>query len=390
MTNLLKGLETLKVEMAEWRHTFHKYPEIAYKEFKTSDFIAQKLESAGLKIHRGLAGTGVVATLKNGSGSKCIGLRADMDALPIAEKNTFSHSSTIPGMMHACGHDGHSAMLMGAAIYLSENRNFDGTIHFVFQPAEENEAGARRMIDDGFLELFPMDEIYGMHNYPGLPEGKFKIKDGCFLAGRDHFEIQVIGKGTHAAFPHSGVDPVFVASHIISTIQGIVSRKLDPLDNVVISITQVHGGDALNVIPELVTLKGSVRTLRTSSRELVINQMEQVIKGICISFGAEYKFNYTVGYPPLVNSTEATKKSIQAATNLVGGKNVDENAIPIMGSEDFAFYLEKKPGAYILIGNGEGEVGGCMVHNPYYDFNDRILPLGASYWVSLAHTALGA
>ena len=375
-------------EMTEWRHDIHRHPETAFEEVRTADIVAKKLEEFGIEVHRGLAKTGVVGVLKGGPGSRAIGLRADMDALDVHELTGKDWSSTIPGKMHACGHDGHTTMLLGAAKYLAETRNFDGTVYFIFQPAEENEGGGRVMVEEGLFEKFPCDGVYGMHNIPGMPVGKFAVRSGPMMAAYDIFEIVVEGHGAHGAMPHHGVDPVLVASHIVTALQSIVARNIDPVKTAVVSTTQIHSGDTWNVIPQTAILRGTVRTFEKPVQDFIEARIRQIAENIAAGFGARVsKWRYERRYPATVNSVVETDFAATAAQALVGDGNVNLNPTPAMGSEDFAWMLLKKPGCYIWIGNGDG-VGSCMVHNPGYDFNDEILPLGASYWATLVEQQL--
>ncbi|MED5358561.1 MAG: M20 aminoacylase family protein, partial [Pseudomonadota bacterium] len=346
----------------------HVHPEIAFEEVRTSDIVAEKLESFGIDVHRGLATTGVVGTLAVGNSNRAIGLRADLDALDIHEENTFGHVSTNPGKMHACGHDEHTAMLLGAAKYLSETRRFNGTVQFIFQPAEENEAGGRVMCEDGLFELFPVEAVYGMHNQPGLPLGKFGVRVGLSMASADMFDIQVSGKGLHAAHPHQGAEPIVAGAEIVTALQRVVSRSANPIEATVISVTQFHAGTNTNVIPETANIKGTCRALSRSVQDMIEARMEQVVKGIAAAHGLKAEFTYDRRYPALVNTQEETLKAIKAAQSVVGEENVATDHPPTMGSEDFAWMLLERPGCYIRVGNGEGEDGGCVVHNPLYDF----------------------
>ena len=375
-------------EMTAWRHDIHSHPETAFEEVRTAEVVAKKLESWGIEVHRGLAKTGVIGTLRSGTSGRSIGLRADMDALDVHETNEFGHASTIPGKMHACGHDGHTCMLLGAAKYLAETRNFDGTIHFIFQPAEENEGGGRVMVEEGLFDKFRCDDVYGMHNIPGIPTGRFAIRSGPMMAAYDIFEIVVKGVGAHGAMPHQGIDPVVVGSHIVTALQSIVARNVDPMGTAVVSTTQIHAGDTWNVIPQECTLRGTVRTFKKEVQDMIEARIEKIARNVAAGFGAEViKWRYERRYPATVNSEAETEKAARAAAALVGEANVNRNPTPAMGSEDFAWMLLARPGAYIWIGNGDG-AGSCMVHNPGYDFNDDILPLGASYWVTLVEQQL--
>ncbi|MCH8184161.1 MAG: amidohydrolase [Proteobacteria bacterium] len=384
MTDLIEGY---REELTAIRRDIHRHPELAYEETRTSDIVAEQLQSYGIEIQRGLAKTGVVGTLKAGTANKSIALRADMDALPIQESNDFGHKSVHDMKMHACGHDGHTTMLLGAAKYLSATREFDGIVHFIFQPAEEGAGGARVMIEEGLFDKFTIAAVYGMHNWPLLGVGKFAMRSGPIMAAADTFDIVVTGKGTHAAMPHTGIDPVPIGAEIVSALQTLVSRTTDPLDSAVLSVTQFQAGDAYNVIPETATLRGGVRTLREDTRQAMEAAMERIVSGICEAHGARYDFTYTRGYPPTVNAEEETANAAAAAADVVGKENVQTDIAPVMGSEDFSYMLEKKPGSYIFIGNGDGE-GSCMVHNPGYDFNDEVLTIGARYWSRLVETQL--
>ncbi|GLQ06031.1 M20 aminoacylase family protein [Sneathiella chinensis] len=385
--NIIPAIEQMHREMTEWRHRIHMYPETAFEEFKTADFVAEKLESFGIEVHRGLAKTGVVGTLKCGNGNRAIGLRADMDALDLQELNEFEHRSRIDGKMHGCGHDGHTVMLLGAAKYLAESRNFDGTVRFIFQPAEENVAGGRVMIQDGLFDLFPVDSVYGMHNMPGFEVGEFAVRKGPLMASADFFEARVIGVGGHGAFPHRAVDPVLVAAEVIGAWQQIVSRNVDPLQAAVITVAQIHGGHTTNVIPEDVVMSGTTRAFDPRVQGLIETRMEQILKGICDAYGATCEFTYDRRYAPTINTPDETDEAIATAIELVGEDKVDPDVAPVMGAEDFSWMLQERPGCYLMIANGAGE-GSCHIHNPNYDFNDQILPLGASYWARLTERIL--
>jgi amidohydrolase len=375
-------------EMRMWRRDIHAHPETAFEETRTSDIVAEKLESFGLDVHRGLATTGVVGTLSVGNSNRAIGLRADLDALDIHEENTFDHVSTHAGKMHACGHDGHTTMLLGAAKYLSETRRFNGTVQFIFQPAEENEAGGRVMCDDGLFVLFPVEAVYGMHNQPGLPIGKFGMRVGPSRASADMFEITVKGKGSHAAHPHQGADPIVTGAEIVTALQRIVSRTTNPIEAAVISVTQFHAGTNMNVIPGTVSIKGTCRALGRAVQDTVEARMRQVIEGVAGAHGLTAEIIYDRRYPVLVNTPEETAKAAAAAAAVVGTENVNTDHPPTMGSEDFAWMLQERPGCYIRVGNGEGEDGGCVVHNANYDFNDEAALYGASYWAALVEQEL--
>lgn len=387
--NVINRLRELHAEMTAWRHDLHAHPETAFEERRTSDVVADKLKSFGLDVHRGLAKTGVVGTLRTGSGNRAIGLRADMDALDLEEMNEFAHRSRHPGKMHGCGHDGHTTMLLGAAKYLAETRRFDGTVHFIFQPAEENLAGGKVMVDDGLFEKFPVESVYGMHNMPGVEVGKFAIRPGPMLASADMFDIRVKGVGAHGAFPHRGVDPVVIAAEIVLALQTIVSRSTDPLQASVVSVTWVRGGFTHNVIPESVTLSGTTRAFLPEVQDMIERRIRQIAEGVALAHGASADVDYHRRYPPTVNWPEETGVAAAAAAEVVGPDNVARDMEPMMGAEDFAWMLRERPGAFIMIGNGAGE-GSCMVHNPRYDFNDAILPIGSSYWVKLVERVLKA
>jgi amidohydrolase len=385
---VINRIADFHAEMAEWRHRIHAHPETAYEEYETAELVSQLLQSFGISVECGIARTGVIGTL-NGSvpSDRAIALRADMDALPIEEQNDFLHVSQDRGRMHACGHDGHTAMLLGAAKHLAETRNFAGTIHFIFQPAEENEGGARLMIEEGVLGKYPVDAVFGMHNWPGLPVGQFAIQPGPMMAAFDIFEIEIKGRGAHAAMPHLAVDPIAAAAQVVNGLQTIVSRNTHPLEGAVVSVTQIHGGDTWNVIPEAVVLRGTTRSFSPMVRDQLEPAIRRIAEGTCRACGAEMLLKYERRYPPTINSRKETELAATAAASLVGNGNVKRDMLPSMAAEDFAWFLEKKPGAYIWIGNGSADNGG-MLHSPHYDFNDAILPLGASYWVRLAESIL--
>jgi len=384
---IIERIAAEKDEMTKWRRDIHAHPEIAFEEHRTAQIVADKLKSFGIEVETGIAGTGVVGTLTKGRGNRAIGLRADLDALPINEANNFEHASTFAGKMHACGHDGHTTMLLGAAKHLSQHGEFEGTVYFIFQPAEENEGGGRAMVEAGLFDRFPMEAVYGMHNIPGMPVGSFAIKPGPIMAAFDIFELTVIGRGGHAAMPHLTIDPIVIGTKIVDAFQVIVSRILDPQEPAVLSVTQFHAGDAYNVIPNEVTISGCTRCFSEKVQTLLEQRMTQIAREICAAYGATATFKYERRYPPTVNSELEAHTAGQVAADIVGASQVNLTPKPAMGSEDFAFMLQKKPGAYIWIGNGDGE-GSCMVHNPGYDFNDEILPLGATWWVRMAETSL--
>jgi amidohydrolase len=375
-------------DLIVWRHEIHAHPETAFEERETAALVARRLAEFGLDVHRGLAGTGVVGTLKgNAPGHRAIALRADMDALHIHEKNSVAYASKTPGKMHACGHDGHTTMLLGAARYLAETRNFAGTVHFVFQPAEENEGGGRVMVADGLFEKFPVEAVYGMHNWPGMPVGTFAMRAGPMMASFDIFEITVRGKGTHAALPHLGHDPMVAAAQIVTGLQTLVSRNTHPLESAVVSVTQIHGGDTWNVIPDEAVLRGTVRSFKTELQDAIEAGIRRVATGIAGALGTTAEVRYERRYPPTVNSEKETEIAAAIAADVVGDANVNRGLLPTMGSEDFAFMLQAKPGCYVFIGNGTGDKA-VGLHNPHYEFNDEILPIGASYWARLVERTL--
>jgi|APFre7841882724_1041349.scaffolds.fasta_scaffold00913_2 amidohydrolase len=385
--NLIQRLTPLHADMTAWRHDLHAHPETAFEEVRTSAFVAERLAAFGLEVTRGIGRTGVVGTLRAGSAARTVGLRADMDALHVPEENDFAHRSRHAGKMHACGHDGHTAMLLGAARYLAATRAFDGTVHFIFQPAEENEGGGRAMVEDGLFERFPCDAVYGLHNWPGLPVGQFAVMPGPMMASFDVFEIALAGRGTHAAMPHLGVDPVVAGSALVQALQTIPSRTVSPVDAAVVSVTQFHAGDTWNVIPAEAVLRGTTRAFRPEVQDEIEAGVRRVAAGIDAAYGTTSSVRYERRYPPTVNTAPEAMLAAQAMRSLVGDANVHTALPPTMGAEDFAFMLQARPGAYAWIGNGPGE-GGCVLHNPRYDFNDDILPLGAAYWVALAEQEL--
>ena len=386
---IIERIAEFQDDLSAYRRDIHAHPETAYEEHRTAEMVANKLGEMGIAVHRGLAGTGVVGTLqgKKPDNGRAIGLRADLDALDVEEKNTFAHRSVHPGKMHACGHDGHTTMLLGAARYLAETRDFAGTVRLIFQPAEEGKAGGRAMIEDGLFEMFPVDAVFGMHNLPGLPLGTFAVNPGAMLAAADNFDIVVRGRGAHAGMPHLGGDPVVVAAQIITGLQTFASRTTDPLHPLVISITWVEAGSAYNVIPDEAVLRGTVRTLDREVRAGMEGRMSALAGGIAAAAGATAELKYQPGYPPTVNTPDEAGIAAGIAAKVVGETNVRREIPPLMGSEDFSFMLQEKPGAYVFVGNGPGE-GGCALHNPHYDFNDKLLPIGGSYWARLVETVL--
>lgn len=372
-----------------WRRDLHANPQTAFEETYASDFIAAKLQDFGLRVHRGLAKTGVVGTLegsKPASGTvSAIGLRADIDALDVHEENDLPYKSQHPGKMHACGHDGHTTMLLAAAKYLAETRNFAGTVHFIFQPAEENEGGGRVMVEEGLFDKFPVDAVFGMHNWPGMPAGEFAVAPGPMMAAYDVFEIAVRGTGAHGAMPHQGIDPIVVGCHVVTALQTIASRNTNPMDQLVVTVSQIHAGDTWNVIPAETTLRGTVRTFQESVQDMAEARIEQIAAGVCQALGAESELRYERRYPATVNTKQESRWAADVAAQVVGPDKVIRSPTPSMGSEDFAFMLRERPGCYVRIGNGTNALG---VHNPRYDFNDEILPIGASYWARLVETLM--
>jgi amidohydrolase len=387
---IANDIQQLHADMRQWRQHLHQFPETAFEETQTARFITDKLTSFGLDVHQGLGKTGVVATLSAGNSNHKIALRADMDALFIQEQNSFAYRSRHDGKMHACGHDGHSAMLLGAASYLSETRHFNGTVYFIFQPAEEGRAGAKQMIDDGLFEQFPADCVFGMHNFPDIPSGHFAVKAGAMMASFDCFEITVTGLATHAAMPHLGNDAIVASAQLINALQTIVSRTINPADPAVVSITQIHAGNTWNAIPESVVLRGTFRCFSSSVQTTIAHKITQLVNSICSGFdvSADIRFNpENAGYPVTFNTEAETAIALKAAQAVVGENRVNQQPTPSMGSEDFAFMLEEKPGCYLWIGNGSSE-NSCLLHNPHYDFNDEILPVGAAYWVKVVEMKL--
>ncbi len=388
--SIYKEIQAMHAEMRQWRQHFHQFPETAFEEIDTSQFISSKLKSFGLQVHEGLAKTGVVASLSSGTSRKKIALRADMDALFIEEQTDLPYKSQNTGKMHACGHDGHSAMLLGAAKYLADNHDFNGTVYFIFQPAEEGRAGAKQMIDDGLFELFPADCVFGLHNFPDIPLGHFAIKSGAMMASFDCFEIVISGQATHAAMPHLGGDVMVASAHLITALQTVVSRNINPADPAVLSITQIHGGNTWNALPESVVLRGTYRCFNSNVQNLIKEKLKQIVESITQGFSLNAQININpenAGYPVTSNTDAETAIAIEVAQALVGIDNVDLAPQSSMGSEDFSFMLQEKPGCYVWLGNGSSD-GGCLLHNPHYDFNDDILTVGASYWVKLVERVL--
>lgn len=369
------------------RRDIHAHPELGFEEHRTADIVAEKLTSWGIEVTRGIGKTGVVGTLRVGNDPRSIGLRADMDALPILEANTFAHRSQHNGKMHACGHDGHTAMLLGAAHYLSQSRNFEGCVHFIFQPAEEGIGGARAMIEDGLFTQFPCDSVFGMHNRPGMEIGKFAIRPGPMMAGGAMFDIHITGVGAHGARPESGVDPVVIASQIVMAAQTIVSRNIRPRDTAVLSITQIHAGDAYNVIPQTAQIMGTARAFSMEVLAMIEDNLRRLAENIAAGFGATAELDFRLEFMPTVNNDAETQFAIECAAELVGAERVNGDIPMIMASEDFSYMLNERPGAYIMVGNGAGE-GGCEVHNPAYDFNDQAIPYGAAFFATAVEKKL--
>ncbi len=384
---IVNRLADLADEITAWRRDFHENPEILYETVRTAGKVSELLESFGLdEVVTGIGKTGVVGVIKgkNGGTGKTIGLRADMDALPIEEITGKPYASKTPGKMHACGHDGHTAMLLGAAKYLAETRNFDGTVVVIFQPAEEGGAGAKAMIDDGLMTRWPIDEVYGMHNFPGMPVGEFAIRKGAIMAATDEFAIKITGRGGHAAKPNETIDPIVTGSNMITALQSIASRNANPLDSIVVSVTVFNGGNAFNVIPQEVTLRGTVRTLSPEMRDLAEERMGKIVTSVAEAFGATAELTFRRGYPVTANHDQQTDFAASIAENIAGDGKVNRSIDPMMGGEDFSYMLEERPGAFIFAGNGDS----AGLHHPAYDFNDELIPVGCSYWVKLVETAM--
>lgn len=393
------SLAALAPEMTAWRRHLHAHPELAFEEVKTADFIAARLESFGLTPHRGLAQTGVVAVIdgeRPGTGGRRVGLRADMDALSLEERSGLPHASCHKGLMHGCGHDGHMAMLLGAACDLARSRAFAGQVVVIFQPAEEMRGGAQAMIEAGLFERFPVDAVFGLHNWPSLPAGQFGIIPGPVMASADMVDIRLTGQGTHAAMPHLGDDVVLAAAHLVTALQSLISRRLDPLDSAVLSITRLEAGEAGNILPAQAWLQGTLRTLQPATRAALPAQIRSLAEGLAAGFNIQAAVTLHDGYPPTLNHPAETALCQRVAASLVGADKVRTDLKPSMGAEDFAYMLERKPGCYVWLGSGVAEPSadgakpslGRPLHNPYYDFNDAVLPLGAAYWSALARAFL--
>jgi amidohydrolase len=396
---IIDSLVTEAAGIAAIRRDIHAHPELCFEEQRTADIVANKLTEWGIPLHRGMGTTGVVGIVHGrdgGASGRAVGLRADMDALPMQEFNTFDHASRHAGKMHACGHDGHTAMLLAAAQHFSRNRNFDGTVFLIFQPAEEGGGGAREMIRDGLFEQFPMEAVFGMHNWPGEQLGRFAVSAGPVMASSNEFKITIRGKGSHAALPHNGIDPVPVACQMVLGFQTIISRNKKPIEAGVVSVTMIHAGEATNVVPDFCELQGTVRTFSIEVLDLIESRMKQIAEHTCAAYDATCEFEFVRNYPPTINSAPEAEFARQVMVDIVGAGNVAVQE-PTMGAEDFAYMLQARPGAYCFIANGDGSHremghggGPCMLHNPSYDFNDDLIPLGATYWVRLAEQWLAA
>ena len=400
--NLIEPILAQAASLTALRRDIHAHPELCYEEVRTADLVAARLTEWGIAVHRGMGVTGVVGIVHGrdgGRSGRAVGLRADMDALPMTEFNTFAHASQHAGKMHACGHDGHTAMLLAAAQHLAKHRNFDGTVYLIFQPAEEGGGGARAMIEDGLFERFPMEAVFGMHNWPGLPAGSFAVASGPVMASSNEFKITITGKGGHAAMPHMGTDPVPVACQIVQGFQTILTRNKKPIEAGVISVTMIHAGEATNVIPDSCEIQGTVRTFTFETLDLIERRMQEIAEGVSAAFGARCEFEFRRNYPPTINTPGETELARRVMIDIVGADQTLPQE-PTMGAEDFAFMLQAKPGAYCFIANGDGthragyaggghDAGPCTLHNPSYDFNDALIPLGGTYWVRLAEAWLG-
>lgn len=393
---IIDSIAQQAASIASIRRQIHANPELCFEEVQTADLVEAKLTEWGIPFLRGLGKTGIVGIVKNGTSDRAIGLRADMDALPMQEFNTFAHASKNAGKMHACGHDGHTAMLLAAAQHFSKHRNFDGTVYLIFQPAEEGGGGAREMIKEGLFEKFPMQAVYGMHNWPGMAAGQFAVSPGPVMASSNEFKIVIKGKGGHAALPHDGVDPVLAACQMVQAFQTIISRNKKPIEAGVISVTMIHAGEATNVIPDSVELQGTVRTFTVELIDLIEKRMREIAEHTSAAFNATCEFEFDRNYPPTINSATEANFAAEVMRGIVGAENVKSQE-PTMGAEDFSYMLQAKPGAYCFIANGDGDHraighggGPCMLHNPSYDFNDNLIPLGATYWVKLVEASLPA
>ncbi|MGD9944001.1 MAG: M20 aminoacylase family protein [Burkholderiaceae bacterium] len=387
---LVEQIAAFAPEIRAFRRDLHAHPELKFEEFRTSDLVAERLAAWGIPVVRGLGRTGVVGIVKAGSSEHAIGLRADMDALPITEFNRFEHASRHAGRMHACGHDGHTAMLLAAARHFSTQRNFDGTVYLIFQPAEEGGGGAREMIKDGLFERFPMQAIFGLHNWPGLKAGQFAVRAGAMMGSSNEFRIRIQGRGSHAALPHTGIDPVPVACQMVQAFQTIITRNKKPVEAAVLSVTKIHTGEAINVIPDVAEIEGTLRTFSTEAIDLVETRMRTIVEHTAAAFDCSAELTFRRNYPPTINHEAETDFCRSVMASVAGAENVFDFE-PTLGAEDFSYFLLEKPGCYAVIGNGEGDhrdaghgLGPCVLHNPNYDFNDELIPIGASYWVHLA------
>jgi amidohydrolase len=392
---LIDDIQSRSAEIRVIRRDLHAHPEVGYDVFRTSDLVAAKLEQWGLSVTRNVGKTGIVGTLIRGSSQRAIGLRADMDALPMQESNEFAHRSTVPGAMHACGHDGHTAMLLGAAQYLAASDDFDGTVHFIFQPAEEAGAGAQAMIDDGLFERFPVDAVFGVHNWPGIPAGHFGVRPGPIMASTSLFKITLRGAGCHGAMPHLGHDPVIAAAHVVTSLQSILTRNKNPIEAAALSVTQIHAGEAQNVVPTEAWLGGTVRTFSDGTLDLIENRLRSIVSATALAFDCKSDVTFDRNYPPTVNDATQTAFAVEVMREIAGDANVNASVDPTMAAEDFAFMLKAKPGCYAFLGNGSGDhrtpghgSGPCLLHNSSYDFNDDLLPIGSSYFVKLVQRYL--
>jgi len=392
---VLDDIQANVAEIQAIRRDIHAHPEVGYEVHRTADLVASKLIGWGLSVTRHIGRTGLVATLKNGTSNRAIGLRADMDALPMQESNHFPYRSTVSGAMHACGHDGHTAMLLGAAQYLAKHRDFDGTVQFIFQPAEEGGAGAQAMIDDGLFERFPVDAIFGVHNWPGIPAGNFAVRPGPIMASTSDFKITLRGAGCHGAMPHMGRDPVIAAAQLVSSLQSIISRNKNPIESAAMSVTQIHGGEAFNVVPTDTWIGGTVRTFSDDTLDLLEKRIRAMAAAIALAFDCESEITFHRNYPPTVNDAEQTAFAVKVMQALVGEDKVNTSVDPTMGAEDFSFMLQARPGCYAFLGNGSGDhrsaghgAGPCLLHNASYDFNDALLPIGSTYFVKLVQRFL--
>lgn len=390
--NLLDDITMQANTLAAVRKDIHSHPELCFQEFRTADIVAQKLTEWGIPVDRGMGTTGVVGIIKSGTSTRSIGLRADMDALPIQEVNTFAHASQHAGKMHACGHDGHTTMLLAAAQHLAKHKNFDGTVYLIFQPAEEGGGGAREMVKDGLFKKYPMDAVFGIHNWPGLQVGQFAVSPGPVMASSNEFKITIRGKGSHAALPHNGVDPVPIACQMVQAFQTIITRNKKPVDAGVISVTMIHAGQATNVVANICELQGTVRTFTVDVLDMIESRMKKIAEHVCAAHDATVEFSFHRNYPSTINHESETAFTRNVLTQMVGAENVKQQE-PTMGAEDFSYFLQELPGTYFFIGNGEGAhremghgAGPCTLHNPSYDFNDDLIPLGGTVWVRMVES----